>query len=761
MALKYSRGAEELLLQAKKLSIGRLDPVVKVELIFLAFLKSQHPLWQYFQKRFYLSDNGALNAVYDALINQALDSPEVKKNIKEQKIYFSLAEKIAKNDAVPEVDDFCLWKAIFLMEQNCILEYLHQQKIDTGELLSALDSIAHWPRERIRAMVKQHGEQAEEIVSETGTSVSQVESVNERSPEIENWGRNLCALARKGQLDPVYYRDEEISAAIEILCRRRQNNPILIGFAGVGKTAVVEGIAQRIVSGQVPKIMLDKTLVEINLTSLLAGTIYRGQYEERLQAIIQKCEADPNLIIFIDEVHMLAGAGGERGTGDAANILKPALAKGSLRCLGATTPTEYKKYIASDRALNRRFQTVWVKEPSPEQTFEIVKKAKAKYETFHGVSFTEDILHATINLADKFITQKNFPGKAIDLLDQACAREALDPQGEKHVRLETVAAIIAKEIQVPITRLLATQSREMAMLEERLKQRVIGQDEAIRLLVQRIQLTKMGMDINPRRPEGVFLFVGSTGVGKTELSKSLAWALLGDEGRLFRFEMSEYENAISVNALFGSSLEEPGEEGLLTYAIRNNPCSIFLLDEIEHAHPSILERLKKIFSEGSYQISPEESIAFSRATMIMTTNVGAEVIAKEKVGTHSNIESDSQLRDQFAAAVNKTFDESFLQAIDDIIYFNFLSEANLREIIRGKLDLVRKRLETKSIKLVIEDPVIDYFQTLSDRIRYGAKLVNKQIEDHLLQPVTTYIVGHPERDLRASITKDGSLKISS
>ncbi len=580
--------------------------------------------------------------------------------------------------------------------------------------------------------------------------------------QLANFGRNLNLLAKDGKLDPVYFRDEEIKTTIEILCRKQQNNPLLVGEAGVGKTAIVEGIAQLIISANVPEVLKNREIIELNITSLVAGTTLRGQFEDRIQGIIEECARNPNIILFIDEIHMIVGAGGDKGLSDAANIFKPALARGSLRCIGATTTKENNQFIERDKALKRRFSAVLVKEPTTAQTIEIINKCKERFEKFHGVKISDEAVKIAVKCADQYIKDKHFPGKAIDLLDNACACEKIDPNSDKIVSEEEIALLAAKIAQVPITHILGQKNQELLLLEQRLKEIIIGQEDAINSLLETIYLIKMGMFINPQKPEGVLLFVGPAGVGKTELAKSLTTALLGDETRMVSFDMAEFKDPMSINKLIGASPGYVGyeQESRLVSCIRSNPNSIILMDSIEEAHPDVLSILKQIFEKGVLTTQDGETVYFSYATFILISNIGAEALKNEDLKNLEYEELCKRVRSVLKTAVDKRFSQAFLNTIDKVIYFDPLKREWMRKIVITKIAAVIKRLEEREIKVTIEEQVNDFLVDKGYSIIFGAKGVNKLIENELLKPLAVYLASCEKKSITVSISKDQKLFFS-
>ena len=452
---------------------------------------------------------------------------------------------------------------------------------------------------------------------------------------LQKYGRDLTSLAAEGKLAPVIGRREEMRSLAQVLLQQRKSNAILVGEAGVGKTGVVEGLAQRLVGPKPPPGLHGKRLVEVTMAALIAGTKYRGEFEERMQSLVQEATADSNLILFIDEIHTLMGAGGE-GSSDAANILKPALARGNIRCIGATTIAEYRKYIEKDPALERRFQVIWIDEPTRDEAVEILRGLKARLEEHHGLEISEEAIQAAVELSMRYLTDFRLPDKAIDLIDQACAGArmvSLSMRADQPAQLTTtrigredIARVIAQRCRIPVDRLTSDEAARLLRMEEFLGRRVIGQDAAVRAVCETIRTARVGLK-NPQRPAGVFLFAGSTGTGKTELAKALAEFLFGDKRRLIRFDMSEYMEEHTVAKLIGAPPGYVGhdEEGQLTGPVHTNPYSVVLFDEIEKAHPRVLDIFLQIFDEGRLTDSRGRRASFTESVIILTSNLGCGV----------------------------------------------------------------------------------------------------------------------------------------
>jgi ATP-dependent Clp protease ATP-binding subunit ClpC len=757
MRTNLSEETLELLKYAKKASICMLEPVIKEELIFRALINMQHPLWLIIKNKFGLDDNVIKNLISNNLLEYHSDDPENPENRKKENDYFNLANSEARKENSYLIEPYHLIKAIFLREDNDIIRIFKEQGIRREVVVEELNKISY--ADLVKALEKMHIPKVYVPSREALRKTEQYSSGLQQDLHLMNFGRNLNLLAIDNKLDPVYFRDQEIKTAIEILCRKQQNNPLLIGEAGVGKTAIVEAIAQLIVSGEVPEILKNSKIIELNITSLIAGTSLRGQFEERIQKVIDECAQNPDTILFIDEIHMIVGAGGDKGLGDAANIFKPALARGQIKCIGATTIKENNQFIEKDKALKRRFSPVFVKEPTPAQTIAIINKTKGRFEKFHGVKISDEAVKMAVECADKYIKDKHFPGKAIDILDHACACEKIDPNSDKLVSAEEVAAVAAKVAQVPITHILGKKTQELSLLEKRLKERVIGQEEAINDLLDAIYLIKMGMFIDSNKPEGVLLFVGPSGVGKTELAKSLTVSLLGDETRMISFNMAEYKDATSINRLMGAAPGYVGyeQESRFISCVRANPNSVIVMDGIEEAHPDVISILKQIFEKGALTTQDGEMVFFSYATFILISNIGTQVLREEDLKDLDYEQLCKQVRVILETALEKRFEASFLEAIDKIIYFAPLKLDWTKKIVRNKIESVLKRLKTQEIKVEIDEEIKDYLAEKSYSIKFGAEEINKVIENYLLKPLAEYLLSCEKKDILVSIAKNKKL----
>ena len=620
--------------------------------------------------------------------------------------------------------------------------------------------------------------------------------------ELGKFGVNLNKLAKEGKLDPVIGRKKEIDRVIQILSRRTKNNPVLIGEPGVGKSAVVEGLAQAIVKGAVPELLSDKIVFSLDIAGMIAGARYRGDFEERLKKAIEFVKSDGNIILFIDEIHNIVGAGSTgEGNMDAANILKPMLSRGELQTVGATTIDEYRKYIEKDAALERRFQPVIVEAPSTDETVEILKGLRDKYESHHGVSIPDDAVVAAVTLSDRYITDRFLPDKAIDLIDEAASRVRLDSYNspfeakskeaelsrlnaekneakrrddlERAIKLnkeiervnseleeiraeagkhtggreklkvtpEDIAKIVSNWTGVPVAKLTQTEAQKLLDLEEVLHERVIGQDLAVKAVSNAIRRGRAGLK-DPNRPVGSFIFVGPTGVGKTELSKALAETVFGDENALIRVDMSEYMEKHSVAKLVGAPPGYVGfdEAGQLTEKVRRKPYSVVLFDEIEKAHPDVFNLMLQILDDGRLTDSKGRTVSFKNAIIIMTSNVGASEIQRTKaLGFSGSPDRYDDMCDRYMEALKEKFRPEFLNRIDDIIVFRNLSKEETAKIAGLLLGSLRKRLAVMGVKLYVTDLAMDLIIEKGYDIQYGARplkrVIQRNIEDRLSEEI--------------------------
>ena len=613
------------------------------------------------------------------------------------------------------------------------------------------------------------------------------------TPILDNFSRDLIKMAEEGKIDPVVGRDKEVKRIAQILSRKKKNNAVIVGEAGVGKSALVEKLALMIYKGDCPSNLLDKRIMSLDLTSLVAGTKYRGQFEERIKAIINELQEAPNVIIFIDELHTMVGAGNASGAMDAANILKPALARGELQCIGATTFDEFKKHIEKDAALVRRFQKIVLQEPTEEETLEILKNLTSSYQDFHKVSYEDGVLETIVKLSGRYITDRQFPDKAIDVLDELGSekrvsskipevieklKKEIDIIKEKKVQvvksqnyeqaaklrdeerkvttklddeklkwsdkqkdnkipvsLDDVYDIISDMTGVPITKLDTKETKKLLELENILSSKVIGQDEAVKTISKAIRRNRVGIkEVN--KPIGSFIFIGSTGVGKTYLAKSIAETLFGDPDKIIRVDMSEYMEKHNVSKLIGSPPGYVGydEGGQLTEKIKNNPFSVVLFDEIEKAHKDVFNILLQILDEGHLTDSFGRKINFTNTIVIMTSNVGAKRVSDLGAGvgfkTSSSEEQQYEVRKtMIQKALKQQFNPEFLNRIDDIILFNSLNDETLKKIIGIEINNLNKRLINKNYKINFDKTVINRVYELNSQEEYGARPLKRIIQN--------------------------------
>ncbi|MDJ0395077.1 ATP-dependent Clp protease ATP-binding subunit [Rhodococcus sp. G-MC3] len=605
---------------------------------------------------------------------------------------------------------------------------------------------------------------------------------NSKTPTLDKYGVDLTQRAREGGVDPVIGRSDEIQQTIEILSRRTKNNPVLVGEAGVGKTAVVEGLAQRIVDGDVPDRLTGKRIVQLDLSSMVAGTRYRGDFEERLTNVIDEIVAHKDeLIVFIDEVHTIAGAGGgAEGAMDAGNILKPKLARGELHIVGATTLDEYRKNIEKDPALERRFQPVTVPEPSVPDAIAILTGLRSRYEEHHGVRYTDEAITAAVELSDRYIGDRFLPDKAIDLIDQAGARAqlsqpgvdvegiekqlaALDVEKERaindenyerasqlrdeattlqgrlngtssatlEVSAEDIADVVSRATGIPASQMTQEEKERLRLLESELHQRVVGQDEAVKAIARAVRRSRTGMN-DPDRPVGSFLFLGPTGVGKTELAKALAASLFGDEKKMVRLDMSEFGERHTVSRLVGAppGYVGYGEAGQLTEQVRRNPYSVILLDEIEKAHPDVFDTLLQVLDDGRLTDGQGRTVNFRNTVVIMTSNLGSDIISSKSggLGFTTGTADEKPLRDRVMGRLREAMRPEFLNRIDEIVVFRKLDTEQLHSITDLMLQESRERLAAKGIEITFSESAVDWLASNGHQPEFGARPLRRSIQ---------------------------------
>uniref|UniRef100_A0A832MLJ5 ATP-dependent Clp protease ATP-binding subunit n=1 Tax=Eiseniibacteriota bacterium TaxID=2212470 RepID=A0A832MLJ5_UNCEI len=638
------------------------------------------------------------------------------------------------------------------------------------------------------------------------------------TPALNQFGRDLTQLARDGKLDPVIGRDKEIERVIQVLSRRKKNNPVLIGEPGVGKTAIAEGLAQRIVVGQVPESLKNKRIVTLDLAAVVAGTKYRGQFEERLKTVMNEIRESKDTVIFIDELHTIVGAGGAEGAIDASNMLKPALARGELQCIGATTLDEYRKYIEKDGALERRFQPVMVDQPSIDDTIAILMGLRDKYEAHHGVKITDAAVVQAVKLADRYMNDRYFPDKAIDVIDEACARARLSvstvpsevhelekkleevvkekeaairgQEYEKAARLrdrekelrarrnelkkswsestrgkdvrvdeELIAAVLSVMTGIPVVKLAEEETQKLLRMEDELRRRVVGQDEAVAAVSRAVRRNRVGLR-DPKRPIGSFIFLGPTGVGKTELARALAAFLFDDEDALIRIDMSEYMEKFSVSRLVGAPPGYVGYEegGQLTEKVRRKPYSVVLLDEIEKAHPDVFNVLLQVLDDGVLTDSSRRRVDFKNTVIIMTSNLGGRQIVSGGRGlgfkqAEGSTQQFQAIKSTVQDELKRAFNPEFLNRIDDVIVFHALSRENMHDIVGILLGQVKERLRAQEIDLDITSEAVELLIERGFDPSLGARPLKRAIQRLLEDPLAEFI-------LRGQLKGGGVVRVS-
>ena len=580
---------------------------------------------------------------------------------------------------------------------------------------------------------KAKGERQEAKTSKTGT------------PALDKYGRDLTAQAKNGELDPVIGRQAEIERVVQILSRRKKNNPILIGEPGVGKSAIVEGLALRIESDEASALK-GKRIVSLDIASMVAGTTYRGQFEERMKAVINELHKHREIILFVDEIHTIMGAGNAQGSLDAANILKPALARGEVQCIGATTISEYRKSIEKDGALERRFQKVIVQPTSAEETYTVLTHISEVYGTFHHVQYTEDALRACVKLTDRYITDRFFPDKAIDAMDEAGAwkGERQEAKGERQEVTEAdVAFVVSRMSGVPVQRVAQAEGEQLRQMNRVLKQRVIGQDKAIDTIVKAIQRSRMGLR-NPNKPIGTFFLLDPTGVGKTHLAQCLAEEMFGNRDAIVRFDMSEYIEKHTVSLLVGAP---PGyvaheEGGKLTEAVRRKPYSIVLFDEIEKAHADIFNILLQVMDEGRLTDRQGRVVDFRNTIIIMTSNVGTRQLNEfgTGIGFQADAIDEKQTEHMLTKALNRTFPPEFVNRLDNVVVFHPLNDDALAQILTLELHPLKLRLEAMGYKLQLTKKTKEQLLEQSRDRKYGARPLKRAIQTLVEDPITDILL---------------------
>ncbi len=724
------------------------------------------------------------NAAFKAVTGQGIDADNFKRFIDShiftnEPIPYSESDKIsftryaqnvlsitvleASKQGVTEANSLHLLLALCRTTENYGQAYLRQHGVDYGRLLSYM---------RDEGMLENDSTQEEETQND-----DQQESNQESKPEksvIEDFGFDLTKAAAEGKLDPVVGRETEIARVIEILGRRKKNNPMLIGEPGVGKSAIVEGIALRIAGGSISPALAKKRLISLDIASVVAGTKYRGDFEKRLKSIIKEASSNPDIILFIDEFHTIVGAGGAQGSLDAANILKPALARGELQCIGATTMDEFAKIVEKDGALDRRFQKIVVEPTDIQQSITILENLKPNYEDFHKVTYSDEAIEACVRLTDRYITDKSLPDKAIDALDEAGSMIRLNlvrnRKGGSVVDAEDIATVVSKMTGIPVNKVAESEGNRIMKMKGRLQGRIIGQDDAIEKVVRAIQRNRAGLK-DPNRPIGTFLFFGPTGVGKTQLAKCIAEYLFDSEDNIVRIDMSEYMEKFTVSRLVGAPPGYVGYEegGQLSERVRRKPYCVVLLDEIEKAHPDIFNILLQVLDEGRLTDSNGRIVSFRNTIVIMTSNVGSRELDEygSGVGFATSGKSVSKNRQSvLEKAIRKSFPPEFINRVDERIFFNALTKEDIEKIIDIELNGLRSRAEDAGYKLMVTPSAKRFIAEAGFDPAFGARPLKRAVMKYVEDPVSEFIIsdrilqgrrkkGSPGlRTLRVGLTTD-------
>jgi ATP-dependent Clp protease ATP-binding subunit ClpC len=688
----------------------------------------------------------------------------------------------------------------YIGTEHILLGLLREGEGVASRVLRNLNIDLEKTRAEIMRELDPNFESGEEMAAQ---GAGQASARDNKTPALSAFGRDLTELAKKGELDPVIGRAGEVERVIQVLCRRTKNNPVLLGEPGVGKTAIVEGLAQSITEGDVPELLRDKRVVTLDLALMVAGTKYRGQFEERIKAVMDEIKRNKNVILFIDELHTIVGAGSAEGAMDASNIIKPALSRGEMQCVGATTLNEYRKFIEKDGALERRFQTVMVKEPTKEETVEILKGLRVKYEDHHHAHFTDDALQAAVDLSARYLTDRFLPDKAIDLLDEAgakarissmtrppdvkekeqeieaikakkeeaikaqnfeeaaafrdqerVAREAMEEtmetwrkeRDEKKVTVseEDIMSVVSKWTGVPLTRMEHQEMARLLDMEQEIEKAVIGQNEAVAAISKALRRSRADLK-DPRRPIGSFVFLGPTGVGKTMLAKELAQFMFNDPDALIQIDMTEYMEKFASSRLIGSPPGYVGhdEGGQLTERVRRRPYSIVLFDEIEKAHPDVMNLLLQVLEEGKLTDSLGRSVDFRNTVVIMTSNLGADFVRKGGslgFGESSKDADYETLKGRMLEEAKRVFKPELVNRIDDIIVFRQLNKDDVMRILDVEVAKVQKRVQAKAIELIITDSAREFLSDKGYDPLFGARPLRRAIERYLEDPLAEEIL---------------------
>ncbi|MCU0417781.1 MAG: ATP-dependent Clp protease ATP-binding subunit [Cytophagaceae bacterium] len=812
MEAKFSNRVKEVISLSREEALRLGHDYIGAEHLLLGMIREGEGVAISLLKKLGVSLEALKNSLEEAIKGTATGNVKNLTNIpltrqaeKVLKITY-LEAKIFKSDLIGTEH---LLLSVLRDEDNVATQVLHKYEVTYDVIKELLEYHTHNPK-------ASDAEDADDDSSrlfgsggtgQTGAGKDPARGTAEKSrtPVLDNFGRDLTKMAEDGKLDPIVGREKEIERVAQVLSRRKKNNPILIGEPGVGKTAIAEGLALRIVQKKVSRVLFNKRVVTLDLASLVAGTKYRGQFEERMKAVMNELEKSPEVILFIDEIHTIVGAGGASGSLDASNMFKPALARGDIQCIGATTLDEYRQYIEKDGALARRFQIVMVDATTPDETIQILNNIKEKYEDHHHVIYTEEALAACVKLSDRYISDRFLPDKAIDVLDEAGARvhlnnihvpsdilkleeaienikkeknkvvksqkyeeaaqlrdkekkliEQLDSaklrweeetkKKRYHVKEENVADVIAMMTGIPAARVAESESQKLLAMGTDLKASVIGQDKAIEKLVKAIQRTRVGLK-DPKKPIGSFIFLGPTGVGKTELAKSLAKYLFDKEDALVRVDMSEYMEKFSISRLVGAPPGYVGYEegGQLTEKIRRKPYSVILLDEIEKAHPDVFNLLLQVLDDGILTDGLGRRVDFRNTIIIMTSNIGVRDLKDFGAGIGFNTQArkdnmDDMMKGTIQNALRKAFSPEFLNRLDDVIIFNSLERHDIHKIIDISLSKVFARITTLGYTIELTEKAKDFLAERGYDQAYGARPLNRAIQKYLEDPIAEEIL---------------------
>lgn len=798
MDYKFSEGMDRVLLQSK----------AEAKRLQSEFLNTEH---------FLLGIIGTDNSARDILVALEADLVQIRRKIENINISSNLINvNIDKNTALTKMAEYALKRASLESRQyrseevntiHLLLGILYKIDDPTTSILEAYDIDYQSVAAEYRVMLRSSGQLPKAIfeddereephyTQERKSTTGNLVSGKSKTPTLDNFGRDLTAMAKEGKLDPVIGRDNEIERVSQILSRRKKNNPLLIGEPGVGKSAIAEGLAIRIHQKKVSWVLYNKRIITLDLASLVAGTKYRGQFEERMKAIMTELERNSDVILFIDELHTIVGAGSSTGSLDASNMFKPALARGEIQCIGATTLDEYRQYIEKDGALERRFQKVMVEPTSIEETIQILNQVKIKYEEHHNVTYTQEAIRACVNLTSRYITDRFLPDKALDAMDEAGARvyiknmkvpseivnyeqkiaqvkelkgQAVKSQNyieakrlkdeeeqlmielnlaqevwdnevkerKQEVTEENIAEVVSMMSGVPVTKVGKNELEKLAQMDRVLNSKVIGQEDAVKKVVKAIQRNRAGLK-DPNRPIGTFIFLGSTGVGKTELAKVMAKELFDSDDALIRIDMSEYMEKFAVSRLVGAPPGYVGYEegGQLTEAVRRKPYAVVLLDEIEKAHSDVFNILLQILDEGYVTDSLGRKVDFRNTIIILTSNIGTRDLKDfgDGVGFGTSARkatSDARARSTIEKALKKTFAPEFLNRIDDIIFFNALEKENIHHIIDLELNKLYERLEKLNYKVELTAEAKDFIIEKGWDKDFGARPLKRAIQKYI------------------------------